>query len=168
MNEEEYAQSVSVVQGCLQLISRVHGQIPQAPIDGIYGESTRQSVYHFQKMTGLPPNGIVDRATWEKIMQVYDDAEREERDASWIHFFQDKKNIIEPGSAGDVVYAVQIIQNSLRSKIRGIAAVDINGTYGPVEESNTRIIQEVANLPQTGKVDKYTWNEYVRIYGVDL
>lgn len=168
MNEEEYAQSVSVIQGCLQLISRVYGQIPQVPVDGIYGDSTRQAVYHFQQITGLPANGIVDRATWEKIMQVYDAAEREEQEAGWVHFFQDKNAVIAQGSAGDVVYVLQIIQNSLRSRIRGLAGVDINGIYGPAEENNTRIIQEVANLPLTGKVDKVTWNAYAKIYGVHL
>ena len=168
MNEEEYAQSVCVVQGCLQLIFRVYAQIPQVPIDGMYGESTREAVYHFQKMTGLTSDGVVDRATWEKIMQVYDAAEKEERNASWIHFFQNKNDIVEPGSVGDVVYVIQIIQNSLRGKIRGLAKVDINGTYGMAEANNTRIIQDVANLPQTGNVDKYTWNEYAKIYGVHL
>lgn len=168
MNKEEYTQSVRIVQGCLQFISRVYGQIPQAPIDGIYGDSTRQAVNSFQQMTGLTPNGIVDRETWEKIMQVYDMIEREEMDASRAHFFRNKKDIVEPGSAGDIVLVIQIIQNSLLSKIRGLIKVDVNGVYGSAEANNTRIIQEVANLPQTGKVDKYTWNEYVRIYGIQI
>jgi peptidoglycan hydrolase-like protein with peptidoglycan-binding domain len=168
MNEEEYAQSVCIVQGCLQFISRVHRQIPQAPIDGIYGDSTRQAVYFFQQMAGLSPNGVVDRGTWEKLMQVYDAAEREEREASRIHFFQDKNGIIDQGAVGDAVMVIQIIQNSLRDRVRGLEMVEINGTYGPSEANNTRIIQEIAELPQTGKVDKYTWNEYARIYNVHI
>ncbi len=168
MNEEEYAQSVCVVQGCLQLVSRVYGKIPQVAVDGIYGESTRQAVYYFQKTAGLPANGIVDRETWEEIMRVYDRAEKEDRDADWFNIFRDKNAAIGPGAAGDIVSVIQIIQNSLRGRIRELAKVDVNGTYGTAEVNNTRVIQEIANLPQTGAVDKYTWNEYLRIFGVNI
>ena len=38
-------------------------------IDGIFGDSTRNSVMQFQKRSGLFPNGIVESATWTKLLQ---------------------------------------------------------------------------------------------------
>jgi peptidoglycan hydrolase-like protein with peptidoglycan-binding domain len=38
-------------------------------IDGIFGDSIRNAVMQFQKSSGLIPNGIVESATWAKLLQ---------------------------------------------------------------------------------------------------
>ena len=38
-------------------------------IDGIFGDRTRNAVVQFQKSAGLIPNGIVESATWAKLLQ---------------------------------------------------------------------------------------------------
>lgn len=55
----------------LNVISEVYTAIPSVVADGIYGESTKESVRVFQSVFGLPQTGIVDYRTWYKIQEIY-------------------------------------------------------------------------------------------------
>ena len=51
----------------LQLaLTRTHTY--QGKIDGIFGSRTRDAVFHFQRMHGLLPDGIVGENTWAAIV----------------------------------------------------------------------------------------------------
>lgn len=62
---------VVTIQEQLNGIRQNYPAIPYTDIDGIYGENTANAVLEFQKIFGLPQNGIVDYATWYKISQIY-------------------------------------------------------------------------------------------------
>ena len=62
---------VRVLQYLLQVLSSFYPEVPGPEQDGVYGEETRQAVLAFQRASGLPETGEVDRATWEAIYQAY-------------------------------------------------------------------------------------------------
>ena len=62
---------VRVLQYLLEVLSSFYAQVPGPEQDGIYGAETRQAVLAFQRASGLPETGEVDRATWEAIYQAY-------------------------------------------------------------------------------------------------
>lgn len=62
---------VKTIQNQLNAISKSYPAIPKVKEDGIYGESTAESVKTFQKIFGLPQSGVVDFKTWYEISRVY-------------------------------------------------------------------------------------------------
>ena len=65
------------------LLSRI-GYDP-GPIDGIFGQQTRQAVIDFQVDNGLTPDGIVGPATWRQF-EVFLEAMTDIGYSQGIHF----------------------------------------------------------------------------------
>lgn len=55
----------------LNRIAQAYPALPRVSEDGIFGQGTAESVRTFQKIFGLPANGIVDYPTWYKISSIY-------------------------------------------------------------------------------------------------
>lgn len=64
-------QEVRSIQEYLNRIAQNYPLIPKVAQDGVYGESTAESVKVFQGVFNLPQTGVVDYATWYKISDVY-------------------------------------------------------------------------------------------------
>ena len=62
---------VRTIQNQLNAISNSYPAIPKVKEDGIYGNSTAESVKIFQEIFGLPQSGVVDFKTWYEISRVY-------------------------------------------------------------------------------------------------
>ena len=62
---------VKTIQNQLNAISKSYPAIPKVKEDGIYGDSTTNSVKTFQSIFGLPQTGVVDFKTWYEISRVY-------------------------------------------------------------------------------------------------
>ena len=65
-------EDVRDLQTYLSVIASNNPSIPPVTVDGIYGEQTRDAVYTFQALNGLPPTGSVGPVTWSKIANQYD------------------------------------------------------------------------------------------------
>ncbi len=63
--------NVRVIQQQLNRIAQVYTAIPTLVVDGQYGPRTANAVRAFQKIFSLPVTGVVDRATWYKISQIF-------------------------------------------------------------------------------------------------
>lgn len=63
--------NVTTIQTQLNRIAQVYSAIPTIVVDGQYGTKTAAAVKAFQNIFSLPATGIVDRATWYKISQIY-------------------------------------------------------------------------------------------------
>lgn len=63
--------SVRIVQEQINSIANAYPAIPKLTVDGIFGPKTAASVNIFQSVFSLPQTGIVDRATWYKLSQIY-------------------------------------------------------------------------------------------------
>ena len=64
---------VALMQRYLNRIAEVYPEIPIATPSGYFGTMTEEAVTAFQRLFDLIPNGIVDAATWDEIMNVYSD-----------------------------------------------------------------------------------------------
>lgn len=62
---------VHIIQIMLNTIS-VGYSLPSIETDGKYGSETVAAVASFQRINRIPPTGVVDRATWNRLSQVYD------------------------------------------------------------------------------------------------
>lgn len=64
-------ESVTAIQEQLNSISNNYPLIPKVIEDGVYGESTADSVKVFQEIFNLPVTGEVNFPTWYKISDIY-------------------------------------------------------------------------------------------------
>lgn len=62
---------VGAVQHLLRDILVLYGKDAELlPLDGVFGKLTEQAVKDFQTVQRLPPNGRVDRITWNRLAQA--------------------------------------------------------------------------------------------------
>lgn len=64
-------QKVLQLQEQLNRIAQNYPALPTIDEDGIFGSATANSVRTFQRIFGLPANGIVDYPTWYRISDIY-------------------------------------------------------------------------------------------------
>ena len=59
---------VGVIQLLLREITTLYGRDDSViPLDGVFGDVTEQAVKDFQAVNRLPPDGRVDRITWNRL-----------------------------------------------------------------------------------------------------
>jgi len=99
------------------------------PFDGVFGVETRDAVRDFQLHHGLPVTGIVNGATWDRLLTR-----------------------VGPGSVG---MPVRVLQRELDAKRHSGLAID--GIYGSRTRAAVIAFQKHMGLGQTGVVTLQTW-----------
>lgn len=64
-------ESVRDFQTYLSVIAQNYPEIPEVPVTGVFGTETRDAVYTFQRLFGLPQNGAVGPITWYTVANEY-------------------------------------------------------------------------------------------------
>lgn len=164
---------VVVVQTELNRIAQDYPAIPKVPdVDGIFGSRTENSVRHFQEIFGLEPDGVVGRATWYELVRLYTAVTKlsELRSQgqrfyaiSWVY-----PNALQQGSRGEHVERLQYMLSVLSEFIPQIPPLEIDGIYGPATRNSVIAAQRYLGLPETGAVDKETWDDiYNQFAGIE-
>ena len=97
--------------------------------DGVFGVDTRAAVSEFQESRGLPATGIVNDATWGRLLTQ-----------------------VGPGSVG---MPVVVLQRQLNEKRRAHLVTD--GIYGSTTKAAVIAFQKHMGLVATGSVTMQTW-----------
>lgn len=71
LSEGMRSDSVRDLQTYLSFIGGVYPEIPEIPVTGYFGTQTRDAVYTFQRLFGLPQSGLVGVNTWNTIAEEY-------------------------------------------------------------------------------------------------
>lgn len=161
---ENKASDVREAQRYLRTISKYNPNIPMTVADGTYSDDTRDAVAAFQRERGLPETGELDPKTWDELYKLYKEA---------ALFFSELESIspravgetpLTIGSAGYPVYIIQVMLNTIAQFYDNLSGAAINGIYDNETADEIRRIQTIAGLPETGKLNRATWNALARIY----
>lgn len=68
----ETGQNVTDLQTYLSFVGENYSELPVIPITGYYGSQTRDAVYAFQRLFGLPLTGSAGPLTWYYLARQYD------------------------------------------------------------------------------------------------
>ncbi|MBP0965937.1 MAG: peptidoglycan-binding protein [Oscillospiraceae bacterium] len=71
LSEGMRGQDVTDLQTYLSFIGKYYRDLPQIPVTGYFGPQTRDAVYTFQRLFGLPISGVVSPVTWREIARQY-------------------------------------------------------------------------------------------------
>ena len=164
---------VLVAQVMLNRIARTYPAIPRPlDADGVFGAATRTAVRQFQQIFDLPATGIIDRATWYKLVMLYTGILRlAELDSLGQQFFRLNfrfRHVISFGTAGEEAALLQYLLAILSQFYLSLPNVAIDGVFGSETLAAVKALQQDAGLEQTGVVDQATWEEIIRRYiGID-
>ena len=154
--EGDTGEGVRIIQYWLGWISAFNYSVPYVNADGVFGQSTENSVLAFQKQAGLPQTGMVDFDTWDELYRTY------------IGILEDEHSLLNasggerfvPMKLGDMGENVRELQNKLNELKKfypEIPSVTETGTFGQRTRMGVQAIQRRAGLPVTGAVDYATW-----------
>lgn len=153
---------VSTVQYYLAFLGYFMPDLPPIRITSIFNEETRDAVFSFQSKYGLPVTGIVDRETWNRLLDVYNStvADLPENYQQYISEIYPGRFLV-PGDTGE---AVTLIQRSLQNISQNDAAIPyvaITGEYDQATQDAVRAIQNQLGIEANGVVGPIVWSEII-------
>lgn len=171
MERTNEAEAIRNLQRYLRQLSYEDGRIPRAPIDGIWDSATEAALRAFQRAEGLDETGVADLVTFERLFLRYE--ESRQRNSPPVPIAQFPR--LSAGYAlreGDESFLVRLIQyalGELELNYDGLRSVPQTGVYDPDTAEAVRGFQRRHGLPQSGEVDRATWdalaNTYNRTFG---
>jgi peptidoglycan hydrolase-like protein with peptidoglycan-binding domain len=156
---------VRVIQYYLNVIAYFNQNLNNFAIDGIYGEDTANAVRVFQDFYSLAPTGTVDRPTWEKIREIYDDIRNnlpEGYSGNKAKLYPGY--VLSEGMRGENVRDLQTYLARISSFIPELPTISVDGIYGPETANAVRIFQRLYKIPVSGSVGPVTWFNIAREY----
>lgn len=159
---------VLLLQTRLNRVSTNYPSIPKIPDpDGYFDIATRDAVTEFQSIFDLTVDGIVGKATWYRLQQIYAAVKRlnelRSEGLSYSEIPRVYPENLAPGASGNDVRVVQYMLNYVAQYEGTIEPFPISGNYDAATEAAVRGFQRTYGLPDTGIVDEST---YARLFDV--
>ena len=159
-------EGVLSLQYFLSYIALFNPSVSSAGLDGSYGPATEAAVKSFQRAYGLDDNGIVDRATWDRIENVYysfiSGIDYEFRPGRILPF---PGRILREGIEGNDVRVLQEYLNYISDTYSQIPRVTADGIFGPSTAAQVRAFKKLFDLPGTpDRVAAPVWNAISDVY----
>ncbi|MBO5101196.1 MAG: peptidoglycan-binding protein [Clostridia bacterium] len=160
---------VELIQRRLNRISANFPGIPKIyPVDGIFGSSTENSVRKFQEVFNLTPDGLVGRATWNRIQAIYNAVKKLYTVSSEGLTVEDITSRytgeLSSGATGDGVLTIQYYLSYIALFVQSVLSAGFDGSFGPITEASVRSFQKTYGLPETGAVNRETFNKIESVY----
>ena len=157
--------NVRILQKQLSRIARDYPSFGKPAVTGTFDEATENSVKKFQKQFSLTADGVVGRATWNKVSFIYvsvkdlaeltsegETAEGTQSAGGW------PGTVLRRGSTGSSVEQVQFWLSDLAQFDSSLVRVTVDGSYGATTERAVRAFQQKQSLTADGAVGQRTWN----------
>lgn len=148
----------------LRTISNKYDDIPTVIPDGVYGNSTSEAVRAFQKRFSLTQTGTTDNSTWDNIVSVYKEIERETSEPRWVRIYPEHGLTSENDSYIPTIYIMQTMMASLSERFSNIPRPSINGIVDTPTIESVKAIQIASGLNPDGNITKTFWNYLSVIY----
>lgn len=159
--------SVTFLQTALNRISQGYPAIPKIwLVDGVFTTQTETAVQKFQSIFSLTSDGIVDKATWYKMIYLYEDFKKlsalvsERKTYSSISF--QCPDTVKRGDTGEKVHVLQYMLSVLAQFNDALPPMAVDGVFSTETEGAVRAFQHKKHLSETGAVDAKTWDYLYR------
>ena len=169
LREGDTGRDVELMQIRLNRISGNFPGIPKIyPTDGFFDKSTTDAVMKFQEVFNLTSDGIIGRATWYRIQNVYNAVKKLQTVNSEGLRIEDIStqytSTLQEGDASSGVLALQYYLNYISTFIPTVLGVSVDGSFGPGTRESVISFQKTYNLTQNGIVDRTVWESIQNVY----
>ena len=160
------------VQTIQNYLNRIRGNYPAIPTitdpAGTFGQSTRDAVAKFQSIFSLASDGIVGKATWYKLSNLYTAvtrlAELDSEGTSLGIGTVPPNSTLRQGSRGQDVITLQYLLNVISQYYPQVPAPAQDGIFGSGTRQSVIAFQQALNLDPDGIVGARTWQALYNIY----
>ncbi len=164
-NSRENVANIYELQQYLRYISRHTDFVPLVNPDGIYGAETVAAVRAIQRRFGLPATGETNFATWNIILELYNELYQKNRLPSPVHVFPLDIPFWEEGDIFDEIYFLQVMLKRLAKIYTNIGMVDITGEF---DSKTTGAVNDFraccTDMEANGRVDRVLWYLFAETY----
>lgn len=147
----------------IRAIAYFDDEIPYMGSGGtVYDENVVKMVLAFQKKYGLMQTGIVDRTTWAKIKEVYNELLKSIPKEYLMYedeFYSGR--YLSSGVTGEDVKRLQKFLLRICREKRNIPGVRVTGIYDDLTEQSVRVLQKLFEEKINGAVGPTTWYNIV-------
>ena len=169
LREGDIGPNVTVIQTSLNRISQNYPAIPKIyPVDGVFGPMTTAAVRKFQQIFGLAVDGIVGRATWYQLVQLYVGvkrlAELNSQGQTFTGISWAYPDAIVEGNSGQKVSHLQYMLAVLSEFNTQIPPIPVTGSFDAATKEAVLSFQQWYGLPETGEVGATTWDAIYNAY----
>lgn len=161
-NDSFIGQPIRSLQTMLRVIAEDDNRLPTVVPDGIYGQSTLRALSAFQRLYGLPVTGVADQNTWEKIVEIFDEALIRIGKTEPLEIIFEPGQVFRSGDSSPYLFIVQGVLQSLAVDFPTISAPNSTGVFDRETAAAIRAFQIIAGLPLTGELDRKTWKHLSR------
>ena len=167
--EGDTGRDVELVQIKLNRISRNFPGIPKiSPVDGFFDSTTTDAVKKFQEVFGLDADGLVGRATWNQIQFIYNAVKKlYEVNSEGLRITDVSTrytDTLSEGATGDGVLTIQYYLSYISLFVPSVMEAKMDGSFGPATTNAVKSFQRTYRLPETGVVDRATWDRMESVY----
>lgn len=160
---------VQTIQTYLERIRRNYPAIPAiTDKTGVFGDSTRAAVAKFQSIFNLSSDGVVGKATWNKLSYLYASvtklAELSSEGTSLGIGTVPPSSLLRSGSSGQDVVTLQYLLNVAAEFNSTIPAPSQDGIFGKNTQQSVAAFQKAAGLAPDGIVGPLTWQALYNTY----
>ena len=160
---------VQTIQTYLERIRRNYPASPAITDEaGVFGESTRAAVAKFQSIFNLVSDGMVGKATWNKLSYLYTSvtrlAELDSEGTSLGIGTVPPSSVLRLGSSGQDVITLQYLLNVAAEFNSAIPAPAQDGNFGRETQQSVAAFQRAAGLEPDGMVGPLTWRALYNTY----
>lgn len=155
LRQGDEGQNVRLIQFWLKIARTVYAALNNPTVDGRFGAATTRAVQAFQRYFGLTADGVVGRATWNKLREVYTDIANDLLAESLRP--GEFPGVLRRGASGRAVRELQYYLYLMHSYNASLPAVNIDGNFGAATEAAVRAFQRQAGLTVDGVVGRATW-----------
>ena len=155
-------QPIRSLQTMLNVLSIDNPKYPSVIPDGIYGPDTMHAVTAFQRLNGIPVNGVVDQLTWDAIFTQYEPALIRVDKAEAIEILLEPGESLRPGQSSPYVYLAQSMLTQLSNDYLSVPSPGHSGYMDAPTVEAVEEFQALAGLPRTGSIDRITWKHLAR------
>ena len=154
---------VRIIQFWLNRISANYPSIPKIQtIDGIFDEVTESAVRRFQEIFGLTADGIVGKATWYRMLYIFNSVKRlSELNSEGItpeELSQQYQSPLRRGDSSKGVLSLQYYLQTIADYYPEIPTLTPDGVFGEATENTVIAFQNQFGLNPDGVVGEQTWN----------
>ena len=155
-------EDVRTIQRQLNRIAVNYPAIPLSPTSGIFDQATENAVRAFQGIFNLEVDGIVGKATWYRIKQVWAGVKQLSDLASEGLSLSEAQRIfpetLRYGDRGGGVQVVQYYLAFLGFFLPQLPPIEVTGIFDDATRDAVYTFQSYAGLPIDGVVGRDTWD----------
>lgn len=165
----DYGPEVLVIQAMLNRISQDYPAIPKVwPPAGVFDANTETAVRRFQQIFNLTADGIVGKATWYKMVFLYnainDLSELVSEGQRYYRVNFQYPGTVSRGQQGEAVSALQYMLSLIGEFYNVVPQVQVDGVYGTDTQAAVRAFQRAAGLTADGVAGEETWIMVYRVF----